>query len=245
LGPSSDHPELRALEHFRQEELLSLVSHELRTPLSVIVGLSTVLVEQWDQVSDENKREQLERIERCGRKLMRLLENVLSNHRAAAGAFHLDIEPLSIFSLIVETLDIYGGDLPSLTVTCPTSIRAMTDATAFQQILLNYVSNAFKYGDPPYEILVAADDGVVVSVCDSGVGVTDSLVPRLFEKFARADLAGQLPGTGLGLFIVRELARAQGGDAWYEPLDPSGSKFCFRLPSGSDEDRDGVSGDEE
>jgi signal transduction histidine kinase len=232
LGPSSDHPELKRLESFREEELLSIVSHELRTPLSVIVGLSTVLIEQWEQVSDETKREQLERIERCGRRLMRLLENVLSNHRVSVGAFPLHVEPHSVFSLIVETLDIYGGDLPSLTITCPTSIKAMTDATAFQQILLNYVSNAFKYGEPPYEIQVAADDGVVISVCDSGVGVSDSLLPRLFEKFARADLSGQLPGTGLGLFIVRELARSMGGEAWYEPREPSGSKFCFRLPAG-------------
>jgi signal transduction histidine kinase len=92
---------------------------------------------------------------------------------------------------------------------------------------MNFVSNAMKYGRPPVRIDARRRHRFVeIVVADDGDGVPEAFIPRLFEKFAQA--GGGAPGTGLGLSIVRGLARAQGGDAWYEAGDP-GARFCVRL----------------
>jgi signal transduction histidine kinase len=97
-------------------------------------------------------------------------------------------------------------------------------------MLTNYVANALKYGGPPIRIEAREADGVVeIFVRDRGTGVPEEFVPRLFERFAQAGT--KEGGTGLGLSIVRGLARAQGGEAWYEPDPSGGACFGVRLPS--------------
>jgi signal transduction histidine kinase len=106
----------------------------------------------------------------------------------------------------------------------------MADRDHLEQILVNYVSNALKYGESPVRIDAhRRHRWVEVVVADEGDGVPEEFVPRLFEKFAQAGRIRSGSGTGLGLSIVRGLARAQGGEAWYEPVEP-GSRFCVRLP---------------
>jgi signal transduction histidine kinase len=95
-------------------------------------------------------------------------------------------------------------------------------------MLENFLVNAQRYGTPPVTVTARAVGAVAeVVVADAGAGVDAELVPNLFGKFSGGQSRG---GTGLGLFIVRELARAQGGDAWYEPGSPVGARFGFRLP---------------
>jgi signal transduction histidine kinase len=97
----------------------------------------------------------------------------------------------------------------------------------------NLVKNALVYGAPPVRVSLTSEDGsIVVRVSDNGAGVAPEFVPRLFEKFARADKkkSDDARGTGLGLSIVRGLAQANGGDAWYEPNTEAGATFAFRLP---------------
>jgi signal transduction histidine kinase len=115
----------------------------------------------------------------------------------------------------------------------PTPLLVVADRDHVEQMLLNYVSNALKYGEPPYSVRLSEQDGfAIVRVCDAGSGVPDEFLPQLFERFARGPWAIQqgISGTGLGLSIVRELARAQSGEAWYEPNQPTGACFCLRLP---------------
>jgi signal transduction histidine kinase len=92
------------------------------------------------------------------------------------------------------------------------------------------VANALKYGRPPITITTDRVDGhVEFRVSDHGDGVPDAFVPRLFERFSQARTAQG--GTGLGLSIVKGLARAQGGEVWYEPSEPHGACFGLRLPT--------------
>ncbi|MGH2678216.1 MAG: sensor histidine kinase, partial [Actinomycetota bacterium] len=108
-------------------------------------------------------------------------------------------------------------------------LRVRVDPDHLEQILMNYVSNAMRYGRPPVRIDAGRRDRFVeIVVADSGSGVPPAFVPRLFEEFAQAGRSGT--GTGLGLSIVLGLARAQGGDAWYEAGEP-GARFCVRLPA--------------
>ena len=98
------------------------------------------------------------------------------------------------------------------------------------QILTNLLTNAARYGQPPIRLDAVPNGSMVeVRVCDAGPGVADELRPQLFRKFVRG--AGRRDrGTGLGLFIVRELARRQGGDAWYERTSGGETCFCFTVP---------------
>ena len=98
-------------------------------------------------------------------------------------------------------------------------------------MLSNYVDNALTYGKEPVEIVAAEKDGwAVIEVTDHGPGVPRSFEPLLFERFARAPEAERkAAGIGLGLWIVRMLAQANGGEAWYEPRAGGGSRFVLRL----------------
>jgi signal transduction histidine kinase len=122
-----------------------------------------------------------------------------------------------------------------VTVDVAPDVHVVADRDHLEQMLVNYVSNAIKYGELPITVSSRphGDAYVDVLVLDQGDGVPDDVQPLLFEEFVRGrgHAAARIPGTGLGLSIVRGLARAQGGDAWHEPNEPNGSIFALRLPS--------------
>lgn len=99
-------------------------------------------------------------------------------------------------------------------------------------MITNYFENATAYGRPPVTVRVTSTpDAVEVRVRDSGPGVPEHFVPRLFDRFSRDPATTRgTEGSGLGLWIVRSLARSNAGDAWYEPGEPDGACFCVRLP---------------
>jgi signal transduction histidine kinase len=217
-----------------KDDFLAMTNHELRTPLTTILGYASMLDRRWDTLGDAAKRDALHQIAQQGQRLHDLVEDLLTISSAQAGALQVEVEPVGLAALVHEAvaqlLPDGGAD-----VRCPESLLVLADRRRLGQILTNYLSNARKYGAPPIDI-EAAEDGatVVVKVTDSGYGVPDAFVPRLFEKFSQASVGASrtAEGTGLGLAIVRELAEAQGGEVWYEPRSPQGSAFCLRLRRG-------------
>jgi signal transduction histidine kinase len=129
-------------------------------------------------------------------------------------------------------LEFVGAARLDLCVDCPGDLRLRTDPDHLRRIVVNYLTNAFKYGSEPVDVhVITTDDAVKLEVCDQGEGVPPEFVPRLFERFARADrTARSREGTGLGLSIVQGLAAANGGEAWYQPREPHGSCFGLTLP---------------
>ena len=123
--------------------------------------------------------------------------------------------------------------LPDVDVRCAADAVVDADANHVDQILVNLLSNAAKYGRPPIAVDVsAADDYVEIRVADAGPGVDESFVPHLFEEFSHRyapTVDAATTGTGLGLAIVRHLAEANGGSAWYESREPHGAVFGVRL----------------
>lgn len=187
---------------------------------------------QGDHLSDDDKQGFLEAISRQVSHLNRLIDDLLTVSK-------LDVHEIDVFPQPVDVVrtarDVVGelGSDASVIVRGPVgSPYAMADADHVTRMIRNYVANAQIYGAAPVTVQIESDDAsVVVRVCDRGPGVPADFVPKLFEKFARLDRkkSKAVQGTGLGLSIVLGLARSNGGDAWYEPNEPVGACFCFRL----------------
>jgi signal transduction histidine kinase len=158
-----------------------------------------------------------------------LVEDLLATSQLDSGELVVRRRPLDLSQVVADVLEDFKDQ--RVTVTVDARFLVVADRDHFEQMLVNYLSNAFKYGRAPFTITLAESDGAgVVRVSDGGEGVPPEFVPKLFERFSRGPSVAQAGGTGLGLAIVSELARAQGGEAWYEPNHPTGATFCLRLP---------------
>jgi len=137
---------------------------------------------------------------------------------------------------VADAVDgLVAGPAEGIRVDVEAGIAVLADARHLQQILTNLLSNARKYGDGQVRVQVGRLDRAQVEICvaDGGEGVPDDFVPHLFERFSRAQsgVAPTRSGTGLGLYIVRELVEANGGTIRFEPNRPSGSRFVVELPA--------------
>ena len=206
--------------------------HELSAPVTAIIGFADAVDD--DAVSDEQSREFLAGIRRNGAHLRRLLQSVNDARRVDIAALDLDRRPVDVATLVRETV----ADVRHITAGHPVEVRAdehdvtaAVDETRVRQILINLISNAAKFSDPdaPIEIdVVATPERVEVAVADRGRGISRVDELRLFRKFSRLEHGG--PGTGLGLYISRGIARAHGGDLELESSGPEGSRFRLWLP---------------
>jgi signal transduction histidine kinase/tetratricopeptide (TPR) repeat protein len=222
--------ELRVADRMKNE-FVSMVSHELRTPLTPIVGLSSTLLQRWEGMEPAVRDECLASIHRQGIRLARLVDDLLEMSRIESGRVETHPRVVDVHDVLDSLGHADTDGLGDVEVRCPEGLQALADPDRLHQVLLNYLDNARKYGRPPVVIEAVANGAWVdLVVSDIGAGVPESFVGELFEKFTRAHGSSGAAGTGLGLSIVRGLARAQGGDAWYEPNEPSGSRFGVRVP---------------
>jgi PAS domain S-box-containing protein len=206
-------------------QLLAVTAHELRTPVAIVNGFVKTLAGHWDELHDTERRQMVESAARGGDRLGRLVDDLLMAARLESGALEMRTRRFDLAALVEESVaDIGPGDIEIDTE----SVDVLADRDRVQQMVANYLTNAVRYGTRPIKVTVSVVDAAArVVVSDVGPGIDQALEPRLFTKFAGG---GSQDSTGLGLFIVRELARAQGGDAWYEPLPSGGSAFALRLP---------------
>jgi signal transduction histidine kinase len=230
--------ELRVADQLKSD-FVSMASHELRTPLTSIVGFASTLLNYWDETSEADKRTYIGVIDRQSQRLSRLVNDLLAMSRIESGALHTRRTRVDLRMAIAQATADLGTVADDVTVSCREQTDVLADPDHLQQMLVNSLSNAFKYGAPPVTIDVEHDadgDRIVLRVRDHGAGVPETFVPQLFDKFSQASTGStrKATGTGLGLSIVRGLAEANGGSAWYErPVDGDGSVFCVALdPAG-------------
>jgi len=233
----------RQLALARQKtDFVSNVSHELKTPLTSIRMFSELLAEE--RVADPGKqRAYLQIITAETARLTRLINNVLDFSRMERGEKKYNFRDTDLINIVRETTETYrphlentGFQLECDLDGCQLPIRA--DADAIAQIIVNLLSNAEKYsnGDKKIRIETVRRDGPLpcaeVKILDRGIGVPRSCAERIFEKFYRAhdSLSSGIQGSGLGLTLARQIARAHGGDVVYEPREGGGSIFALRLP---------------
>jgi len=222
---------------FSSNEALSRVSHELRTPLNAILGFGELL--SLDQLS-ESQRESVEQILAGGRHLLALVEDLLDLSRVAAGNLQLEPTPVDIEAEIAQTVALIGplAAEKSLSVDVESAGRplfALADRRRLKQVLLNLISNAIKYNRPGGSItLSVAPDGidtVRIEVRDTGAGMTDAQLRRLFVPFERLDAAVHgIEGHGLGLAMSKALTEAMGGAIEAASTPGAGSVFTLNLP---------------
>jgi signal transduction histidine kinase len=222
---------------FSSNEALSRVSHEFRTPLSAILGFGELL--SLDQLSD-SQRESVEQILAGGRHLLALVEDLLDLSRVAAGNLSFEPTPLDIEAEIAQTVALIGplAAEKSLSVDVELAERpffALADRRRLKQVLLNLISNAIKYNRPGGTITLSvapdAPGSLRIDVRDTGAGMTQAQVGRLFVPFERLDAAVRgIEGHGLGLAMSKALTEAMGGDIEVASTPGAGSVFTVRLP---------------
>ena len=219
----------------------SNVSHEFRTPLTLMLGpLDDVLSNSHGQLSAEN-RELLTIMRRNGQRLLKLVNTLLDFSRIEAGRVQAVYEPADLAAYTAELASVFRSAVEKagmqLVIDCPPlSEPVFVDRDMWEKIVLNLVSNAFKYTlEGEIHISLRADRGsAVLSVRDTGTGIPEEELPNLFNRFHRIKEARSRTqeGTGIGLALVQELTKLHGGTVGVESVHGKGSTFTVTIPLG-------------
>jgi signal transduction histidine kinase len=191
-----------------------------------------VLRRNRHHLSEEKTGAAFDAVRRAGERLAVLVNDLLDLAKLQRGEIEITLEPVPVASLsrqVLESTPAPPHKFVDLRV--EDDVVVLADSQHLDQVLSNLITNAFRYGGP--EVMLeaeAAESAVVLSISDNGPGVEVDLVPRLFDPFARGSTSAGAGGSGLGLAIVRGLVEASGGDIWYEVREPTGARFCIRLP---------------
>ncbi len=232
--------EERALDELKGE-FVATVSHELRTPLAAIYGSAQTLRERRQDLDDASQQRLLKVIVQESERLTRVASDILLAGRLDTGGIKLAVEQVDIVPLAREVADEVGtSDLGNgklaIEVVATTAVAPFAgDSDRLRQVLINLVENAVKYSPSggKIEIRVESDDGHLrVAVQDTGVGIAQGEQRRIFGKFYRVDpnQTRGVGGTGLGLYICRELVRRMNGRIWVDSREGHGSTFFVELP---------------
>jgi signal transduction histidine kinase len=227
-----------ALSRLRTE-FVSSVSHELRTPLAVIRMFAENLRQGW--VSEEKKAEYYEVIGRESDRLTELINNVLNLSRVESGSQQYQLVNTDLCELLQEILKRYQPHINAAEIELRQSlpdrpIQIAADPEAIDQVLINLLSNAVKYiGDAEKVVTVCLSSDAEyarISVSDTGIGISTEQVPHIFEQYYRADdsQVRAVPGSGIGLTLVRHIIRAHGGEIRVQSAPLTGSTFTIVLP---------------
>ncbi|HLG68921.1 MAG TPA: ATP-binding protein [Chloroflexota bacterium] len=218
-----------------KDELLAVLGHEVTTPVSSLVGFSELLLTR--KLSDQQREVYLTTMRDQGRRLGRLMKNILDLQRMESGGFQLRARRLDAADVLRRAASSAGDGAHPLDLDLPCGLPpVMADEHALAHTLEMLVSNACKYSPEgsPVEVRAAiSGDMLEVSVSDSGVGLTRDSLARLFDKFYRQDNSDRrtTQGAGLELAICRKLVEAHGGRIWAESAGLGlGSRFAFTVP---------------
>ncbi len=226
-------------------DFLANMSHEIRTPMTAIIGFSEMLTDAGQ--TEQQRRESIGTIRRNGQHLLGLINDILDISKIEAGRMTVERRPTPVVPLVADVASIirpraidkgldftvrYDGPIPE---------RIETDATRFRQVLVNLLGNAVKFTERGSVVLAVrlVDDGSApprlrCDVVDTGIGLTDEQLGRLFVAFAQADasVTRRFGGTGLGLTIARQLARLLGGEVTVDSAPGEGSTFSATVATG-------------
>ena len=231
-----------------KDDFVASISHELRTPLTAILGYAEILEARWAQLDDVRRLDQLQKIVQAANRQQRVVEDLLLLSRLEGRALAPTPTRVVVVSLVRQARDEvranYANQHIEFDEQC--GIQVLADPGRALRVLVNLLDNAAKYSPVgcPITVTCAVEDGMgVVRVRDYGSGVPEPGRERLFTRFGRVagsrTRAGRV-GTGLGLFLSRQLVEEMSGDLNLEATGPEGSTFRLRLPAGVARGDDGL-----
>jgi PAS domain S-box-containing protein len=218
-----------------KDALVATVSHELRTPLTSIIGYLELLG-SGEPLGEEDARF-VDIVRRNAARLQRMVEELLFLSRIDAGGLELDLADIDVVELAQAALGSADPAAAAKRITLeydgPAALLARADANRLGQVFDNLISNAIKFTPErgSVKVSVGSDEGTMLaSVCDTGCGIPDAEQSRLFERFFRSSATRDVPGTGLGLTIVRAIVESHDGSIQCESTPDVGTTFTFTLP---------------
>jgi signal transduction histidine kinase len=218
-----------------QQELISIVSHELRTPVAGVLGFLETTLDHWDGMDEPERRSAVSRAAANARRLQAMTRDVLDTQTVESGRLVHVLEPLDLAAEVRTAVDAARALSPDRTFTLVVPEEPVPvdgDADRLHQVLANLLDNAEKSSPAvePIDVEVAANDGEAqVSVRDHGAGIAEESLERIFQKFVR-ERGDTVSGTGLGLYISRQILDAHRGRIWAESHPGEGATFHVALP---------------
>jgi adenylate cyclase len=227
-----------------KSRFLANMSHELRTPLNAVIGITEMLIEDTEESGNRGAREPLERISRAGKHLLQLINEVLDLSKIEAGKLEITYETVDVAALVHDLVGevepIAEKNANRFVVECPSDIGSVrSDPMRLRQIILNLLSNACKFTEHGRVSLSVSrnrsngEEFISFRVADTGIGMTEEQLGKLFQEFSQADnsTTRKYGGTGLGLAISDRLCRLMGGTIEVESKLGVGTTFTMRLPA--------------
>lgn len=222
---------IRALAEARDRErrFTADVAHELRTPLGALVGAASLLQEHLDEMPAEARRP-AELVVGGARRLRRLVEDLMELSRLDAGHEATGAEPVELGAAVAAAVRAHGWDA-TVALEAAEPVAVTTDRRRLDRVVVNLLANAVEHGGRNVRARVRREDGAgVVEVADEGPGIPPGDLPRIFDRFHKADPARSRGGSGLGLAIARESAELLGGTLGVRSEPGTGTCFTLRLP---------------
>jgi len=228
----------------RRADQVAILSHEIRTPLAIIKGSSDLLIEESPGPLNDRQRAFARRIADNAGQVIGLSEDLLAHARIEAGVFELHLDLVNLRSLLRQTVrelrQVLDADVQFDSFEPP--IRMYIDPGLVKQTLVNLVTNAVRggAGDAPVAVrMMRRDDDVLISVSDSGIGMSAQQQKQLFQRFSSG--TGDRGGTGLGMYVSQHIVQLHGGMIFVDTIAQRGTTVMFTLPlvrEGEDDDDD-------
>jgi signal transduction histidine kinase len=239
---------LQELDRLKSMFIASM-SHELRTPLNSIIGFSSIIRDGWIGTVNAEQKENLDTIQRAGKHLLSLINDVIDVSKIEAGRIETHFEEFDLYDLMKEAIQYVEKDINEKGMELTLMLQHQllhTDKRRLLQCIINLLSNAVKFtenggitvacrkADTDEEGAPLSDnDQISISISDTGIGIAIEDIPTIFEPFVRLDshLKALAPGTGLGLYLTRKLiVEILGGDILCSSTIGCGSKFTLMIP---------------
>lgn len=221
-----------------KSEFVSNVSHELRTPLSIIKSYVEAILDQVDPEDFETQREFLNVVNEETDRLSGLVNDLLDISRIESGKFEISLTPISLVEIIESVIDNLQSetDLHTIVTKIPSDLKPVpADRDKMTQVFINLINNAIKFSPEGGEIeieIIVMRKMLLCLVKDQGIGIAEEGLSKIFEKFYRVDNSDtyEIPGTGLGLPIVKHIISSHGGEITVKSEINKGSEFILSLP---------------
>lgn len=220
----------------QQKTFVSMVSHEFRTPLTIIDGNAQIILNRGAKLPEEMLQKRSTTIRSAVERLVRLIETVLSVHMMESGKLSIETAPCDLEKLVRDAAADQQDISPHHKITVdigPIPRKLQLDEKVIRQTMTNLLSNAVKYSPKTPDIHVSVQQegvDIVIQVTDKGVGIPEAEMPRIFAKYFRASTSGGIPGSGLGLSLVKQFIELHKGTIGLESQVGVGTIVTVRLP---------------